>query len=82
VTRLQAVRHGLNSRQGKWWDFSHLYRVQISFGAHPTCYPMCTGGSYPGVKWIGREADYSPPSSAEVNAWSCTSTKTFPWRDG
>jgi hypothetical protein len=29
----------------------------------------------PGVKWPGREADYSPPSSAEVkNAWSYTST--------
>jgi hypothetical protein len=28
-----------------------------------------------GVKWPGREADHSPPSSAEVkNAWSYTST--------
>jgi hypothetical protein len=28
-----------------------------------------------GVKWLGREADHSPPSSAEVNnAWSYTST--------
>jgi hypothetical protein len=27
------------------------------------------------VKWPGREADHSPPSSAEVkNAWSYTST--------
>jgi len=31
---------------------------------------MGTGGSYP-----GREADYSPPTSAELkNAWSYTST--------
>jgi hypothetical protein len=35
-----------------------------------------------GVKWPGREADHSPPSSAEVkNAWSYTSTpNTLSWR--
>jgi hypothetical protein len=27
-----------------------------------------------GVKWPGREADHTPPSSAEVSAWSYTST--------
>jgi hypothetical protein len=27
---------------------------------------MGTGDSFPGIKWQGREADYSPPSSAEV----------------
>jgi hypothetical protein len=34
-----------------------------------------------GVKWPGREADNSPPSSAEVkNEWSCTSTTcVFPY---
>jgi hypothetical protein len=32
---------------------------------------MGTGGSYPGGKAAGREADYSLPSSAEVkNAWA------------
>jgi len=32
----------------------------------------------PGVKRPGREADHSPPSSAEVkNAWSCTSTPPY-----
>jgi hypothetical protein len=31
-----------------------------------------------GVKWPGREADHSPPSSAEVkNAWSYTSTPPY-----
>jgi hypothetical protein len=36
---------------------------------------MDTGGSFPGVKRPGREADHSPPSSAEVkNTWSYTST--------
>jgi len=32
------------------------------------------GGVPPGVKRPGREDDHSPPSSAEVNAWSYTST--------
>jgi len=31
-----------------------------------------------GVKWPVREADHSPPSSAEVNnAWSYTSTPQY-----
>jgi hypothetical protein len=33
------------------------------------------GAFFLGIKWPGREADHSSPSSAEVkNAWSCTST--------
>jgi len=33
---------------------------------------MGTGGSFLEGKAVGREADCSPPSSAEVkNAWSC-----------
>jgi hypothetical protein len=39
---------------------------------------MGTTGSFPGIKLPGREADHSPPSSAEVkNAWSYTSTPTI-----
>jgi hypothetical protein len=38
-------------------------------------YPTGTRGSFLGVKRPGREADHSPPSSAEVkNEWSYTST--------
>jgi hypothetical protein len=48
-------------------------------GAHPASYPMGTRGSFPGVKRPGREADHSPPYSAEVkNVWSYTSTPTTP----
>jgi hypothetical protein len=37
--------------------------VQLTMtGAHPVSYPMYTEGSFPGE----READHSPPSSAEV----------------
>jgi len=36
---------------------------------------MGNRGSFLGVKRPGREADHSPPSSAEINnAWSYTST--------
>jgi hypothetical protein len=41
---------------------SHHHRVQTD----PASYPLVTRGSFPGLKWRGREADHSPPSSAEV----------------
>jgi hypothetical protein len=47
-------------------NFSLHYRVQTGSGAHPASYPMDTRGSFPGVKRLGREADHSTPSSAEV----------------
>jgi hypothetical protein len=37
-----------------------------------------TGGSLPGLKRQGREADQSPPTSAEVNKiWIYTSTPPY-----
>jgi hypothetical protein len=48
-------------------DFSSSPCVQNRSGAHPASYPMGTGGSFPrGKAWPGRDADHSPPSSAEV----------------
>jgi hypothetical protein len=48
-------------------DFSSSPCVQTGSGAHPASYPMGTGGSFPGGKArSGRDADHSPPSSAEV----------------
>jgi hypothetical protein len=45
-------------------DFSSSFCVQT---AHPASYPMGTGGYFPGGKARpGRDADHSPPSSAEV----------------
>jgi hypothetical protein len=39
---------------------------------------MGTGGSFPAVKRSGREANHSPPSTAEVkNAWSYNSTPQY-----
>jgi len=40
--------------------FSLHHPVQFESEAHPA------GALSPGVKWLGREANNSPPSSAEV----------------
>jgi hypothetical protein len=48
-------------------DFSSSLCVQTGSGAHPTSCTMDTRGPFPGGKARpGRDADYSPPSSAEV----------------
>jgi hypothetical protein len=48
-------------------DFSCSFCVQTGSEAHPASYPMGTGGPFPGAKGRpGRDADHSPPSSAEV----------------
>jgi hypothetical protein len=48
-------------------DFSSSLCVQTGSGAHPASCTMGTGGSFPGCKARpGRDADHSPPSSAEV----------------
>jgi hypothetical protein len=43
-------------------DFSSILCVQTGSGAHPACCTMGTGGK----ARPGRDADHSPPSSAEV----------------
>jgi hypothetical protein len=48
-------------------NFSLHHSVENGFGAHPASYLMGNNrGSFPGGKVGGREADHSPPSSAEV----------------
>jgi hypothetical protein len=48
-------------------DFSSILCVQIGSGAHPASCTIGTGGPFLGGKaWPGRDADHSPPSSAEV----------------
>jgi hypothetical protein len=76
-----ALGYGLDDRGSRvrfpagTGNFSLHYRVQNGSEAHPASYPMGTRGSFPGVKRPGREADHSPPISAEIkNAWSYTST--------
>jgi hypothetical protein len=51
--------------------FSLCYFIQTGSGAHPTSYPMSTGGSISGAEWLDHEAGHSYPSSADVKeAWS------------
>jgi hypothetical protein len=48
-------------------DFSSIRSVQTGSEAHPASSPMGTGGPFPrGKARPGRDADHSPPSSAEV----------------
>jgi hypothetical protein len=48
-------------------DFSSILCVQTGSGAHPDSCTVGTGGSFPGGKARpGRDADRSPPSTAEV----------------
>jgi hypothetical protein len=47
-------------------NFSLHHCVQNGSGAHPASYPRVPGALSLGIKWLGREADHSPPSSAEV----------------
>jgi hypothetical protein len=48
-------------------DFSSDLCVQTGSGVHPASCTMGTGSPFPGGKARpGRDADYSPPSSAEV----------------
>jgi len=47
-------------------NFSRHHRVQTGSEAHPASNIMGTRGSFSGVKRLGREADHSLPSSAEV----------------
>jgi hypothetical protein len=69
---LVALGYGLDVRGSRVpflagaGNFSLHHRVQNGSGAHPASYPWVPGAFSLGVKRQGREADYSPPSSAEV----------------
>jgi hypothetical protein len=60
VTRLRAGRPWFDFLQGQGLFSLHHCCVQTGSGAHPASYPMATGGSFPGLKRLGREADRSP----------------------
>jgi hypothetical protein len=48
-------------------DLSSILCVQTGSGVHPASCTIGTGGPFPGGKARpGRDADHSPPSSAEV----------------
>jgi hypothetical protein len=54
------------------------HHLQTGSGTHPASYLRGNGALSLGVTQPGREADHSPPSSAEVkDAWSYTSTPQY-----
>jgi hypothetical protein len=56
-------------------EFSLLHVVQTGSKTHPVSYPMDIGALSLGVKRPWREADHSPPTSAEAKKiWIYTST--------
>jgi hypothetical protein len=65
-------------------DFSSSLCVQTGSEAHSASCPMDTEGPFPGGKaQPGRDADHSPPSSAEVvNEYELyvLSPQALPWR--
>jgi hypothetical protein len=67
-----ALGYGLDERGSRVrfpaeaGNFSLHHRVQNGSGAHLASYPMGTRSLSLGLKRPGREADHSPPSSAEV----------------
>jgi hypothetical protein len=65
----------LESWEGR--ECSLLYIVQTASGVHQTSYAIGTKGPFPGVKRQGHEADYSPPTSAEVKKTIYTSTPPY-----
>jgi len=56
------------------WEYPRL-RIRDSSVVLTVEYGLVQGAFFLGVNRPGRQADYSPPSSAEVkNVWSCICT--------
>jgi hypothetical protein len=70
-----ALGYGLDDQGSRVWflagagDFSLHCCVQNGSGAYPAPMEWVPGDTSLGVKRPGREADHSPPSSAEVKEW-------------
>ncbi|PNF29271.1 hypothetical protein B7P43_G08948 [Cryptotermes secundus] len=83
VSEQRNILHEIRKRKANW--SGHILRgnyflhvLQTGSGAHPASYPMCTGARSLGVKWPGREADHSSPTSAEARKmWTYTCTPPY-----
>jgi hypothetical protein len=64
VARLRVGRPGFDSsRQGLFFSPPRWYRLRGSFSLLANGYQeLCP----PGVRWLGRETNHTPPSSVEV----------------
>jgi hypothetical protein len=66
VTRLRAERPGFYPRKGlKFFLFAAVSRPSLGY-------------TLPSIKWLGREADDSPPTGTEIkNVWGYTSAPPY-----
>jgi hypothetical protein len=73
-----ATGYGLDGRGDRSSSLGRCKIFLLSTSSRPASCPMGTGGVLsPEAKWLGCEADHSPPTSVEVkNAWIYT--PTFP----
>jgi hypothetical protein len=70
-----TIGRGSEFEYRKGQEFSLFHVVQTGFWVHSAFYPMGTGALFQGIKRPGREADHSPPTSAETKkTWIYTST--------
>jgi hypothetical protein len=87
-------RRPLGRSKRIWDDNIKMYLKAVGMGAWtglswlnsplpppPSRYSVSTGDLTSGLKRLGREAEHSPLSAAEVSEWSCTSApRMSPWR--
>jgi hypothetical protein len=69
---------GTSSRSDRVKNVLFFTSSRPALGPTPASYPMGTGGFSRRVKWPGREADHSHPTSEEVKKmWNYTSTPPY-----
>jgi hypothetical protein len=56
----------LKSSKIRYGYFGIVVQIRTGFEDKPASYPGGSGGSFPGVKWLKCEGDYSTQSSVEV----------------
>jgi hypothetical protein len=79
-----ALGHGLDDRGSRVrfpagaGNFLFTTAFRTALGPNQPPIQWVPGALSLGIKWPGREADHSPPSSAEVkNSWTYTSTPQY-----
>jgi hypothetical protein len=79
VTRLWARQPGFDSWKGQGMNFFFIAASTLAMGpTHPPVQWVLRALSLWGLKQLGNEDDYSPPSYTEVkNVWRYTSTPLY-----
>jgi hypothetical protein len=74
-TNYVSIRGSISGNDGRWDFFLFATASRPALGPNKPLIQWVPRALSPEVNRPGREADHSPPSSAEVkNTWSCTST--------